>query len=220
MNMNLDELKSKLGEFLDKNSIAQFGPDDVLELIGEGESVDWIVRQLKGDKPIDVEAVTSLLTEMKRLAAPDEKPPEAQEVVAEAEAGLSDFQIDPSQLDLSQLGDMLPEGMQMPPGLDAEEIMNLLESPQGKVMTDFVTYCQEKGIDPGSIGINDSRTERLRSEWLVTPRDAFKGKTPAEMLLPIRGKVETFRRAEPQAGRNDPCPCGSGKKYKKCCGRT
>jgi uncharacterized protein YecA (UPF0149 family) len=21
-----------------------------------------------------------------------------------------------------------------------------------------------------------------------------------------------------QAGRNDPCPCGSGKKYKKCCG--
>ncbi|MGC9022270.1 MAG: SEC-C metal-binding domain-containing protein, partial [Dissulfurimicrobium sp.] len=20
-------------------------------------------------------------------------------------------------------------------------------------------------------------------------------------------------------GRNDPCPCGSGKKYKKCCGR-
>ena len=22
---------------------------------------------------------------------------------------------------------------------------------------------------------------------------------------------------EPQVGRNDPCPCGSGKKYKKCC---
>jgi SWIM/SEC-C metal-binding protein len=25
--------------------------------------------------------------------------------------------------------------------------------------------------------------------------------------------------AEPSAGRNDPCPCGSGKKYKKCCGK-
>jgi SWIM/SEC-C metal-binding protein len=24
--------------------------------------------------------------------------------------------------------------------------------------------------------------------------------------------------AEKKAGRNDPCPCGSGKKYKKCCG--
>jgi len=29
---------------------------------------------------------------------------------------------------------------------------------------------------------------------------------------------ETVRRTEPKVGRNDPCPCGSGKKYKKCCG--
>ncbi len=31
-------------------------------------------------------------------------------------------------------------------------------------------------------------------------------------------EVETFRRAEPKVGRNDPCPCGSGKKHKRCCG--
>ncbi len=31
-----------------------------------------------------------------------------------------------------------------------------------------------------------------------------------EILQPLR--------AEPKAGRNDPCPCGSGKKFKKCCG--
>ena len=29
----------------------------------------------------------------------------------------------------------------------------------------------------------------------------------------------TVRRATPKVGRNDPCPCGSGKKYKFCCGR-
>ncbi len=28
----------------------------------------------------------------------------------------------------------------------------------------------------------------------------------------------TVRRSQPKVGRNDPCPCGSGKKYKKCCG--
>lgn len=28
-----------------------------------------------------------------------------------------------------------------------------------------------------------------------------------------------FVRVEPKIGRNDPCPCGSGKKYKKCCGK-
>jgi uncharacterized protein YchJ len=29
---------------------------------------------------------------------------------------------------------------------------------------------------------------------------------------------ETFVRAEPKVGRNESCPCGSGKKYKRCCG--
>jgi SEC-C motif-containing protein len=28
----------------------------------------------------------------------------------------------------------------------------------------------------------------------------------------------TIRREGKKVGRNDPCPCGSGKKYKKCCG--
>jgi preprotein translocase subunit SecA len=32
------------------------------------------------------------------------------------------------------------------------------------------------------------------------------------------GKQETVVRAHPKVGRNDPCPCGSGKKYKKCHG--
>jgi len=35
------------------------------------------------------------------------------------------------------------------------------------------------------------------------------------------GKMITpgqFKRATPKVGRNDPCPCGSGKKFKKCCG--
>lgn len=31
---------------------------------------------------------------------------------------------------------------------------------------------------------------------------------------------ETYRRSEPKIGRNDPCPCGSGKKYKHCCGKN
>ena len=31
-------------------------------------------------------------------------------------------------------------------------------------------------------------------------------------------KPQTIQRESPKVGRNDPCPCGSGKKYKKCCG--
>jgi uncharacterized protein len=37
--------------------------------------------------------------------------------------------------------------------------------------------------------------------------------------LPLRKPaVETVKRDEPKVGRNDDCPCGSGKKFKKCCG--
>ncbi|NOT00783.1 MAG: hypothetical protein HOP29_09165 [Phycisphaerales bacterium] len=36
----------------------------------------------------------------------------------------------------------------------------------------------------------------------------------------VQQKVETIRRDKPRVGRNDPCPCGSGKKHKQCHGRN
>ena len=45
----------------------------------------------------------------------------------------------------------------------------------------------------------------------VNPEDI----TDLEILLnPIKTKI-----AEKKVGRNEPCPCGSGQKYKKCCGQ-
>jgi uncharacterized protein len=43
---------------------------------------------------------------------------------------------------------------------------------------------------------------------------------PRRRMLPeLRGGRSTYRRTVPKIGRNDPCPCGSGKKYKRCCGK-
>jgi len=219
--MNLEELKSKLSEFIERNSITKFGPDDVVELIAEGESIEWMVQQLRCDQPIDAGAVTPLLTEIKGLVAPGKTPDEAQTAETQAGEGLPDSdQADPAALDLTQIGELLPDGVQLPPGMDLKEVKSLLESPQAKVMADFVAFCQEKGIDLSQGDPRDSRTGRLRTEWMSTPREAFEGKTPAETLSGVQGKVETYRRTEPHVGRNDPCPCGSGKKYKKCCGRA
>ena len=47
---------------------------------------------------------------------------------------------------------------------------------------------------------------------------------PRQMML-SRGdgegpeRVSTVRRDGDKVGRNAPCPCGSGKKYKRCCGK-
>jgi preprotein translocase subunit SecA len=45
-----------------------------------------------------------------------------------------------------------------------------------------------------------------------------KDRPPAEAGKPASARP--VRRAEAKVGRNDPCPCGSGKKYKKCCGQS
>ena len=41
-------------------------------------------------------------------------------------------------------------------------------------------------------------------------------KLEAQRLTPAK----TFRRDVPKVGRNEPCPCGSGKKFKHCCANT
>ena len=51
----------------------------------------------------------------------------------------------------------------------------------------------------------------------LPPEAAYNGEGPMPELPP---EIElTYHNAGPQIGRNDPCPCGSGKKYKKCCGK-
>src|SRR5438105_2482508 len=40
----------------------------------------------------------------------------------------------------------------------------------------------------------------------------------ADLTSELRYKVDTVKRETPKVGRNDPCPCGSGKKYKHCHG--
>ena len=43
---------------------------------------------------------------------------------------------------------------------------------------------------------------------------------PSQPKAPQAGKTEPVRRDHPKIGRNDPCPCGSGKKYKNCHGQV
>jgi uncharacterized protein len=50
-----------------------------------------------------------------------------------------------------------------------------------------------------------SNVRSLHAYWLERRED------------PIPSRQATFRRDTPRVGRNDPCPCGSGKKFKKCC---
>jgi hypothetical protein len=76
-----------------------------------------------------------------------------------------------------------------------------------------------------SVGGETPEWERFSDPWaFYTPEEIAKRQIRwAEEALreeeePLaEEREEPYVRAEPKIGRNDPCPCGSGKKYKKCC---
>lgn len=54
----------------------------------------------------------------------------------------------------------------------------------------------------------------LMDTWNETPRPELGGRTPEQVHRAGREPA----RVVPKVGRNAPCPCGSGKKFKRCCG--
>ena len=66
-----------------------------------------------------------------------------------------------------------------------------------------------------------------QGDFAVTNKDgktAFSFRTPSIECIDFvkqaqSGAAQQISKPPPKVGRNDPCPCGSGKKYKKCCGK-
>ena len=52
---------------------------------------------------------------------------------------------------------------------------------------------------------------------LPPPKQSVPSPSRAEYFEESRPAIEPIRNESPKVGRNDPCPCGSGKKFKKCC---
>lgn len=85
---------------------------------------------------------------------------------------------------------------------------------------DFIQDASELGLlmlteDPETI------VGRLMAFWNGLPDWECDGWSP-DALADKRSGKKTFRNPDGtpmKVGRNDPCPCGSGKKYKRCCGR-
>ena len=67
---------------------------------------------------------------------------------------------------------------------------------------------------PGHEGSNEEVVERQQA--IAPSARAIHAYWQARMMEDEM-LMEPIRRSEPRVGRNDPCPCGSGKKYKKCC---
>lgn len=112
--------------------------------------------------------------------------------------------------------------------IDAMEDLKDSIRLQSYAQRDPVNEYRLQGADMFDAMVNDIRDRTTRMILSVTV------KTPevkrVQLAKPLTEgfegadgqkkpkKVSVIRRSAPETGRNDLCPCGSGKKYKKCCG--
>ncbi len=74
-----------------------------------------------------------------------------------------------------------------------------------------------KKIDDAAGGLSDEENDLV--ELALDQRLQLHGKEPVFSAEVPDEPVDSEPAPHGKVGRNDPCPCGSGKKYKKCCGR-
>lgn len=200
----MQELTTRLEALCQAKGAEKFSAEEIVELLADGEEVDWIVDQmLPAAAEADRREMGQVLAEIADAVAP------APATGAEEPAAVEEV-------------DLFLQAL--PAGVDVQQVEDLLRSPQGALLADFSAFCQERGFeDAGDEAATSEAVMELHEEWLQTPRPALEGEKPAAVLEGGRlfpGKVVPFRRQTPKVGRNDPCPCGSGKKFKRCCGKA
>lgn len=89
-------------------------------------------------------------------------------------------------------------------GFDMFEQMNL------DIQTDVVKFLMNARKREGNVQRTSS--VKITGEGLANQTDNNAPRTSATNTPVVNN--------EPKVGRNDPCPCGSGKKYKNCCGKN
>ena len=115
-------------------------------------------------------------------------------------------------------------GGQDPAAAYAQEGFDMFELMVNSIKEEFVKFCYNVTVQTTTerknvMGYGEGHKDEFSEEQYLEA--AGEGEIPDGAVIPEREhKQETFRREQPKVGRNDPCPCGSGKKYKHCCGRN
>lgn len=106
------------------------------------------------------------------------------------------------------------------------EWADLLDDEEhGGWLVPMLALAHEHDPDPAMRPYKEPISAEAREKLIVGAAAAVMGiyRYFEEQLMAekkLYGNATTFRRTLPKIGRNDPCPCGSGKKFKQCCGGT
>ncbi len=111
-------------------------------------------------------------------------------------------------------------------GYHRDEWSDLLnDEMEGGALVPIFTLYHEHDPDPSMRPYKEPVSEELREKLLAGlcagVMRIYRYFAPhREISAQLAKQTGTIRREQVKVGRNDPCPCGSGKKYKKCCGEV
>ncbi len=118
-------------------------------------------------------------------------------------------------------------GQQDPAVAYAQEGFAMFDEMVADIREETVKFCYNVTVTTRTerrnvvSGNTSAAKEEYKDDTAAQQSRGGKGSMPAAAPKADKtGKQETVRRDMPKVGRNDPCPCGSGKKYKNCCGRN
>ena len=120
----------------------------------------------------------------------------ALELLPEIEKAYQDGLVDPGFVGLDEVKEDLAKGLEW-------ALAKLAESPHRKTVDDTAKEMEWWASFNKEEQHRESATDLAMGAANLWQEDSFTG----------------YKRSAPKIGRNDPCPCGSGKKYKKCCGK-
>ena len=96
-----------------------------------------------------------------------------------------------------------------------ENLDTALVQRLGEQVTDLIFRMEQ--LNEQFVGSTWVETSATHAD-AVSSSDAVRMQETGEDPSQARSaKPKTVRNTAPKVGRNDPCPCGSGKKYKRCC---
>ena len=110
-------------------------------------------------------------------------------------------------------------GQQDPAVAYAKEGFDMFDEMISDIREETVKYCFNVTLDTKTERHNVVKSQKAsKEEFVDSSSDGKRAIDGSE-----EGKIEKqmpVKRKEPKVGRNDPCPCGSGLKYKNCCGKN
>ena len=191
--------------------------------IGDGHGIDWDLEGLLADVatifPLPPTVNASVLSQMKSQQIEGELISQAESVYnqREKELGSDNTRVLERLVMLRIMDNLWIEHLTMME--DMRQGIGLMAAGQRDPL---VAYKREGHSLFGNL-LSTIQHDMVHTIYHVSivKKEASK-EAPSPMAQVAAGRVDNkqpLRAAGKKVGRNDPCPCGSGKKYKKCCGR-